>query len=102
RDNETMETLIMCYKEFSTPEFFYIFYIYDLHISFVVVVMYTKLIKELKRRFCIVVPNEVRDDEKKLEDFKEKTMKPIQLNVVKNLRTWMKLYWEEDFANDEK
>ncbi|ETN98093.1 hypothetical protein RFI_39424 [Reticulomyxa filosa] len=29
-------------------------------------------------------------------------MKPIQLNVVKNLLTWMKLCWEEDFANDEK
>ncbi|ETO37008.1 Ras guanine nucleotide exchange factor [Reticulomyxa filosa] len=81
RDNETMETLIMCYKEFSTAE---------------------KLIKELKRRFFMVIPNEIREDEKKLEDFKEKTMKPIQLNVVKNLRNWMKLYWEEDFANDEK
>ncbi|ETO11428.1 Ras guanine nucleotide exchange factor [Reticulomyxa filosa] len=81
RDNETMETLIIYYKELSTPE---------------------KLIKELKRRCCIMVTNEVVDDEKKLEDFKEKMMKPIQLNVVKNLRTWMKLCWEEDFANDEK
>ncbi|ETO32944.1 hypothetical protein RFI_04164 [Reticulomyxa filosa] len=61
-----------------------------------------KLIKELKSLFYIVVTNEIRDDGKKLEDFKEKTMKPIQLNIVKNLRTWMKLYWEEDFANDEK
>ncbi|ETO00497.1 hypothetical protein RFI_36943 [Reticulomyxa filosa] len=59
-----------------------------------------KLIKELKSIFCIVVTNEAKDDGKKLEDFKEKTMKSIQLDV--DLRTWMKLYCEEDFANDEK
>ncbi|ETO31611.1 hypothetical protein RFI_05509 [Reticulomyxa filosa] len=29
-------------------------------------------------------------------------LKPIQLNVVKNLCTWLMLYCEEDFANDEK
>ncbi|ETN99954.1 hypothetical protein RFI_37513 [Reticulomyxa filosa] len=34
RDNETMEALILCCKEFSTPEFLYIFYIYDVYIFF--------------------------------------------------------------------
>ncbi|ETO01225.1 hypothetical protein RFI_36215 [Reticulomyxa filosa] len=84
-DNETMEALIICCKEFSTTEFLYIFFIFMMYTFF----------------FCCF-PNEVRDDEKKFEDFKEKSMKSIQLNVVKNLRTWMKLYCEEDFANDEK
>ncbi|ETO32560.1 hypothetical protein RFI_04554 [Reticulomyxa filosa] len=28
-------------------------------------------------------------------------MKPIQLNIVKKFATWTKLYWKEDFANDE-
>ncbi|ETO11072.1 hypothetical protein RFI_26304 [Reticulomyxa filosa] len=104
RDNETMEALILCCKEFSTPEFLYIFYIYDVYIFFCCCYVYVflKLIKELTCRFCIMVTNEAIDDEKKSEDFKEIMMKPIQLNVVKNLRTWMKLCWEEDLANDKK
>ncbi|ETO18320.1 Ras guanine nucleotide exchange factor, partial [Reticulomyxa filosa] len=102
RDDNLMEILLMCHKQFSTAEFFkFFFFSIFIRLCFFLIT-YTNLIKELKRHFYITVSNETKEDEKKLNDFKNKTMKSIQLSVVKNLRNWMRLYWEEDFANDEK
>ncbi|ETO22779.1 hypothetical protein RFI_14414 [Reticulomyxa filosa] len=63
--------------------------------------VYRTLMKELKNRFFMGIPNEIQNEEKQLEEYKEKIMRPIQLNVVKNLRSWMKMYWEEDFLGEE-
>ena len=36
------------------------------------------------------------------EEFVQKTVKPIQLNVMRNLRSWMRPCWEHDFEGNDK
>ena len=81
RDNDTMETLILTHKQFSDS---------------------LTLLKNLRRRFFVPIPNDIRDDNNKIAEFRLNVQKRIQLKVIKSLRDWMKLYWDEDFSSDNK
>ena len=79
RDNDTMETLILTHKQFTNS---------------------ITLLKNLRRRFDVPIPNDIRDDKNKISEFRLNVQKRIQLKVIKSLRDWMKQYWDEDFLND--
>merc|ERR1712113_728481 len=79
RDNDTMETLILTHKQFTTS---------------------LTLLKNLRRRFDVPIPNDIRNDNLKINEFRLNVQKRIQLKVIKSLRDWMKTYWDEDFLND--
>ena len=79
RDNDTMETLILTHKQFTNS---------------------LTLLKNLRRRFDVPIPNDIRNDEHKINEFRLNVQKRIQLKVIKSLRDWMKSYWDADFLND--
>jgi len=79
RDNDTMDTLILTHKQFTNS---------------------LTLIRNLRRRFDVPIPNDIRNDENKINEFRLNVQKRIQLKVIKSLRDWMKTYWDEDFLND--
>eukprot|EP01083_Nonionella_stella_P014751 41349_1 len=79
RDNDTMETLILTHKQFTTS---------------------LNLLKNLRRRFSVPIPQDIRNDDAKIAEFRLNVEKRIQLKVIKSLRDWMKSYWDEDFLND--
>jgi len=79
RDNDTMETLILTHKQFTNS---------------------LTLLKNLRRRFDVPIPNDIRNDKLKIDEFRSNVQKRIQLKVIKSLRDWMKQYWDDDFLND--
>jgi len=79
RDSDTMETLILTHKQFTTS---------------------VTLLKSLRRRFFVPIPVDIVDDAKKVEEFRKSVEKRIQLKVIKSLRDWMKQYWDEDMLHD--
>merc|ERR1719361_1769361 len=81
RDSDTMETLILTHKQFTTS---------------------VTLLKSLRRRFFVPTPVDIVGDASKVEEFRLNVEKRIQLKVIKSLRDWMKQYWEEDMVHDLK
>ena len=79
RDLDMMETLVLTHKLFTNS---------------------VTLLKQLRRRFDVPIPNDLRDDELKIKDFRSNVQKRIQLKVIKASRDWMKNYWHEDFAQN--
>eukprot|EP01084_Bolivina_argentea_P296571 510790_1 len=81
RDNETMETLILMHKTFSDS---------------------ITVLKALKKRFFIPIPDNIQNDCNKLDEFINNELKRIQLKSVKAVRDWMKYYWKEDWMNNNE
>lgn len=79
RDSETMETLIITHRTMTDS---------------------LSLLKQLRRRFAVQIPAEMARDEAAVQKFRVHVQKSIQLKVVKALRDWMKLYWDEDFSRN--
>eukprot|EP01083_Nonionella_stella_P204329 744967_1 len=79
RDNDTMETLILTHKQFTNS---------------------LCLLKNLRRRFNVPIPLDIKNNEEKISEFRLNVEKRIQLKVIKSLRDWMKTYWDDDFLND--
>merc|ERR1712228_593689 len=79
RDSDTMETLILTHKQFTNS---------------------VTLLKNLRRRFDVPIPADIRSDDCKTNEFRQNVQKRIQLKVIKSLRDWMKTYWDDDFLHD--
>merc|ERR1719361_2378252 len=79
RDSDTMETLVLTHKQFTNS---------------------LTLLKNLRRRFDVPIPNDIRSDDVKTNEFRQNVQKRIQLKVIKSLRDWMKTYWDDDFLHD--
>jgi len=77
RDHDSMETLIITHKTISDSP---------------------TLLRQLRHRFNVPIPDDIGDDADKLLQFKQIMQKPIQLKVMNALRKWMQLYWDEDFS----
>merc|ERR1711971_199333 len=74
-----LETLVLTHKQFTNS---------------------LTLLKNLRRRFDVPIPNDIRSDDVKTNEFRQNVQKRIQLKVIKSLRDWMKTYWDDDFLHD--
>eukprot|EP01084_Bolivina_argentea_P247560 414148_1 len=59
-------------------------------------------LKRLKQRFWIPIPNDIRNDENKINSFRNNTQKRIHLKVFKGIRDWLKKYWMEDWMHNDE
>jgi son of sevenless-like protein len=80
RDSESMETLLLTHRTFTDS---------------------LTIIRILRKRFFVPVPLNIRTDPQKAQEFRQTVQKSVHLKVIKNLRNWLKSFWDEDFANDE-
>jgi len=79
RDSQTMETLIITHKTMTDS---------------------LSLLKQLRTRFFVQIPREIAKDQNAVKKFRLHVQKSIQLKVIKALRDWMKMYWDEDFSSE--
>merc|ERR1719361_3215081 len=78
RSSETMETLTLQHKLFTNS---------------------LTLLRNLRRRFDVPIPPQIKGSAVKVSEFRLNVEKRIQLKVIKSLRDWMKQYWG-DFLED--
>ena len=79
RDSETMQTLIITHRTMTDS---------------------LTMLKQLRRRFAVQLPPQIHNDHAATQKFRVHVQKSIQLKVVKALRDWMKMYWDEDFSRN--
>eukprot|EP01084_Bolivina_argentea_P215178 365295_1 len=80
-DVENVETLILTHKLFTDS---------------------VSLLRALKNRFFVSIPDDIRQDEQRVIEFQTHVAKRVQLRMVKALRDWMKYHWKDDFRENEQ